>query len=410
MIQVRSMLVVLVMFLGFSCNDSGINDVKHNKNVEVDHQTNEFVKIEREPVKKNKVDPSTNNAETTIEQLIKQLDDDDFEKREEATAILIRKGIGSIPTYASAEKNTDSPEIRIRLKKIIENILDVLEKEILDKENDSHVEIEKIINNKNYSELIKQRAFKILEFLYVLRSATNSQSDSIRTLVNKIADSTKQYSSRAKLLLKYPNKKILGNFVFDKNGKNFQGKAGFKAKNGISFKNGCLVSDGKYGGRNAFYCSEMNHKKFSVALRFNPKSIEKDKTNIIVCGYSYRWFGLSVSERGFLTVTLNNQDDKYETDIVIKKGEWSSLVCSVDVEGKTIDVYKSEGEKSYKIDLPSDFSLRVLQDKRDDREWTFQNYSNGNVFHGKVDDLQIHDKNLSRSEMKIVLKFMESNG
>jgi len=114
--QVRSVLIVLTLFVGFGCKDSDVSDVKRSENVEVGHQTNEVVKTERKPVKKNKVDQLTDSAKISIEQLIEQLDDDDFEIRESAVDELIERKTESI---LAIEMSFDGSSIEAKNRMIL---------------------------------------------------------------------------------------------------------------------------------------------------------------------------------------------------------------------------------------------------------------------------------------------------
>src|SRR5438105_2996883 len=59
------------------------------------------------------------DADAAVEQLIKQLDDNNFEKRERATRELIEVGVPALPVLRAALKEPDSLEARERIEKII---------------------------------------------------------------------------------------------------------------------------------------------------------------------------------------------------------------------------------------------------------------------------------------------------
>jgi hypothetical protein len=202
----------------------------------------------------------------------------------------------------------------------------------------------------------------------------------------------------------------LAHFRFDGNAKDqIKGNADFVLTN-TDFKDNALYLNGEYQNplKLGYYavCAtpKLDYARFTVALRFKAEEFSDDKTNLktnlLTGGTAYRWFGLNRSEAGNLTVTLNNQDYAREIkDASIEEGKWTVVACGVDIPSRKIVVYLN-GRKIGDVDLPKNFKLRVVDsDSKDaDKQWSFTNYSNGNVFHGLVDELMIFAGMLSDKE------------
>ena len=179
----------------------------------------------------------------------------------------------------------------------------------------------------------------------------------------------------------------------------------------VQFTDEALQLNGKYeftdegGYRAVCHTPELDYGGFSVAVRFNAESFERDRTNLITGGDSYRWFGLHRVPDGDLTVTLNNQENSRKLDGVrIEPGEWTVVACAVDVAGKKIAV-SVNGAKSVQFDLPADFKLAVVEADLEDQDkvWTFTDYSNGQVFQGLIDELVIYGKPLESGILESLL-------
>lgn len=203
-------------------------------------------------------------------------------------------------------------------------------------------------------------------------------------------------------------------FRFDDSGKNeVKGGAEFDLTN-TEFKEKALYLNGQYDRGNAaggyrVVCKAPNldYDTYSVALRVKAEEFGDRKSNLFTGGTSYRWFGLERSAAGNLVVTLNNGRFRKEVEgAALKAGEWVVVACAVDVPGRAVTVAVN-GKKVAVVDLPKDFAVEVAKSKaRDaDKVWSFTNYSNGNVFHGLVDELLIYGQALTADELaKVPLK------
>jgi Concanavalin A-like lectin/glucanases superfamily len=203
--------------------------------------------------------------------------------------------------------------------------------------------------------------------------------------------------------------KPLAHFRFAGNAKNeVKGEAEFELKN-TEFKDNALSLNGVYehngradGYRAVCKTPKLDYEKFTAALRFKAEEFGEGKSNLLTGGTLYRWFGLERSRGGNLVVTLNNRDFHKEVDgAALEKGKWVVVACSVDVPARKA-VAAVNGKKVAVIDLPKDFKVAVAESKEKDADkvWSFTNYSNGNVFHGLVDELLIYGRALTAEELE----------
>jgi hypothetical protein len=199
----------------------------------------------------------------------------------------------------------------------------------------------------------------------------------------------------------------LGRFKFDGNATNTgTGKATFRLKN-TRFKDDALVLNGLYiGTKPDGYTAEcatptLDYNQFAVALRARAEDFAGKNRNLITGGRSYRWFGLQRSEGGELTVTFNNGEVRHEfKGAGLEAGGWFTVACAVDLSKRTVRAYLN-GKAAGEFELPKAFAFEVATSevKEADKVWTFTNYSNGNVFHGLVDELLIYDRALTPAEL-----------
>jgi hypothetical protein len=201
----------------------------------------------------------------------------------------------------------------------------------------------------------------------------------------------------------------LAHFRFDGNGNCARaGNVRFDLRN-TKFQNNALLLHGKYefnanedGYRAVCEIPGLDCTKFTVAIRFKAEEFGPGKNNLITAGTSRRWFGMNVSPAEKLTVTFNNQDFACElNEATIKPRTWNVVVCGVDISKRKAVVYVN-GTKASDIDFPKNFKLRGGGTDTKANEWSFTNYSNGNTFHGLVDELVIYPKMLTAEEFAAV--------
>jgi hypothetical protein len=199
----------------------------------------------------------------------------------------------------------------------------------------------------------------------------------------------------------------LAQFRFDGDGKDAtKANPAAELKN-TSFKDNALHLNGKYeycepdaGYRAICKTPKLNLNNFAVAIRFKAEEFGPDRTNLLTGGTACRWFGMNRSDAGNLTITLNNQSFAHEIKgAAIEKGKWTVVACGVDISVRKVVVYVN-GKEVASIDLPEGFKFEVIDSafKDEDKHWSFSNYSNGNTFHGLVDELDVYGRMLSPEE------------
>ncbi len=200
----------------------------------------------------------------------------------------------------------------------------------------------------------------------------------------------------------------MAHFTFNGNAKNTgKERAEFELKN-VAFNTDTLYLNGQYefdsseiGYRAVCKTPNFNYAAFTVALTFKAEEFTERKTNIFVGGTSHRWFEMKRGESGDLIITFNNHNLSYEvTNASLAAGKWTTVACGVDFSAHKILVYINR-IKSAEFDLPKDFKLRVIGSTAEERDknWSFTNYSNSNVFHGFVDELILYNRMLTDSEL-----------
>lgn len=206
-----------------------------------------------------------------------------------------------------------------------------------------------------------------------------------------------------------PQAAPVAHFSFNGHARNdAPGKAEFDLRQ-TEFRDDALWLNGIYefgpesGGYHAVCRTpDFQFTAFTVALRFRAEEFAKSKTNLLVGGTRYRWFGLERSAAGSLTVFFNNRKILHEIEIApLNAGEWIAVACGVDLAARTVVVYLND-RPAAEFDLPADFQLNVIgtRESESDKVWSFVNYSNTNLFHGLVDELIIHNRLLSAAEFQ----------
>ena len=122
--------------------------------------------------------------------------------------------------------------------------------------------------------------------------------------------------------------------------------------------------------------------------------------NFLTGGTRYRWIGFDPGTNGF-EITLNNQAFRHEfKGLSLRLSEWHNLICSLDLRRKQI-VTLLDGHVLETLHLPDDFQFEVVGSfwEAGDKELTFVNYSNGEVFNGCAAHLRVFSRALATAEL-----------
>lgn len=175
--------------------------------------------------------------------------------------------------------------------------------------------------------------------------------------------------------------------------------------NNVETVDGSIYLDGRYASESTsdsgftalFYIDNLDYSNFTVHLDF--KHLD-DLGPILIGGEYYRWFGLKVNSEGNLELSFNNFDDIYLTNTKIKKDKWYNIICSVDLNSKTVKIL-IDGKTMETINLPSTLKLRAIEENISwDKVFTFTNYANGQAFHGYADNFIEFNRALYVDEME----------
>jgi hypothetical protein len=210
----------------------------------------------------------------------------------------------------------------------------------------------------------------------------------------------------------YSQSGLLARYSFNGNGKDDTGlNPDFDLVN-TEFVANTLYLNGLYehnqartGYRAIAQTSRLNYQTFSIVLRFKLAKPRKgaSQPNLITGGTSFRWFGIRFSDTGGgkLIVYFNNGDTAARVEgTVIRPEVWTVVVCTVDLPNHRVVTYQ-DGKNVGPIDLPNNFELDALKQdfKGGDKVWSFTDYSDGDVFHGWVDDLAVYGSVLTDDDV-----------
>ncbi len=164
--------------------------------------------------------------------------------------------------------------------------------------------------------------------------------------------------------------------------------------------NGVYEDGPRSGGfRAVCYTPAFKRSVFTTVLRFKLEEFGQRRNNLFTGGRSYRWFGLHRSEAGNLVVTLNNRAYSHEIKgAVVDKNKWAQIACSVNIPAHNILVFLN-ARRVADIHLPEMFKLEVGNAQDADNNWTFTDYSLGDVFEGWVSELRLYSRSLSAKEL-----------
>ena len=89
----------------------------------------------------------------------------------------------------------------------------------------------------------------------------------------------------------------------------------------------------------------------------------------------------------------------------MRRASGPSLFAPWDLPNRKIVVHIN-GKKAGDIDLPTTFKLDVAASpaRETEKHWSFTNYSNGTVFHGKVDELILYGKAFAKELAAVPLR------
>jgi hypothetical protein len=207
------------------------------------------------------------------------------------------------------------------------------------------------------------------------------------------------------------------------------------------FTNGVLYVNGRYEPNGHFInylgtapIKELRYESFTVAIDFYPLPRKRNRLdfnklesrldswtrgryarwcridnnvynteNILTGGYMYRWIGFN-RDGGILNLTLNNQSFVHVFKrAAVKSGRWHHLICSADLQRRKI-VTMLDGRLLEAIILPADFKFEVVGSNGEatEREFTFDNHSNGSVFLGYAAHLKILGRALTGPELAVL--------
>jgi len=232
---------------------------------------------------------------------------------------------------------------------------------------------------------------------------------------------------------------VLGYFAFEGNGRDGLAKSADVDLNRTRFEGDALFINGEYenrGGSDGIRAIAsvpgLNYESLAFSLHFYPLDFEPEQSggamiravaiacailgissprsghsghqHIIVGGRSYRWLGYRQHD-GCLELTLNNQEFIHRfTNVVAEPGRWHSLISSLDLKrGKVLTIL--DGQRLNDVTLPADFALRIIDspEAAKDKEFTFTNYSNGEVFHGYAARLRILGRALTDGDLRSLI-------
>ncbi len=210
------------------------------------------------------------------------------------------------------------------------------------------------------------------------------------------------------------NSDLIADFRFDGNPEDSTGTSGPIFLQNTEYMNDHLYLNGTYGV--GFYGSSDNgytavarisnfqYETFTVSTDFYALKwggeFPNDASNILTGGTSYRWLSLNWSD-GKLLLTLNNWGFSHLFDNTnLSENKWHNVICSFDLNNKIV-ITSLDGVILDRINLDDDFTLEILGSEAVDRdkEFTFTNYSNGDVFDGYVDNLKVYNRAFSESEI-----------
>lgn len=192
----------------------------------------------------------------------------------------------------------------------------------------------------------------------------------------------------------------------------------FQLNNTNYFQNAALNVNGIYDLKPNGYeatvgAPALSYDSFTVAITYkagtppmyfkNNGQLAKSEMPLLVGGTGYRWLSVYFAGNGNLSIRLNNNTTEYQGPATLKPplGKWSTLVCGVDVPSHSLTAYVN-GKKVIDVQLPQGFAFDVASSpsKEFDKEWTFQDYSNAQAYHGLIGDLSYFSAKLPNDAMK----------
>jgi serine/threonine protein kinase len=171
------------------------------------------------------------------------------------------------------------------------------------------------------------------------------------------------------------------------------------------FKDGGLYLNGLYdigGPRGAYHAvcwtPSYTPSAFTVVLRFRSDDFGGKKSNLLFGGVSWRWFSIKRSADGNLRIALKNTSFVHEVrNARLVEGKWQIVAVSLDMDAHKIIAFLN-GIEVDDFSVPS--NLAFSDREKHERNWTFSDYGNGDVFKGTINEFDIYDIALSARQIE----------
>lgn len=187
------------------------------------------------------------------------------------------------------------------------------------------------------------------------------------------------------------------------------GKGACHINQNINLQEDAISIHGNYGEYEIFCGTpEIGLREFSLVIRFKSDHFSQHQNVIVMAGKMGRWFGLTRSGKGALTINFNNNEFSRELPgTLLNALQWHSIACAVDIPSHRVVAY-IDGKDAGTIELPSGFKIREpIVDESEprhpyygDKHFLFADCSNGSIFNGLVDEIVVFNRTLSAAEMK----------
>jgi hypothetical protein len=182
----------------------------------------------------------------------------------------------------------------------------------------------------------------------------------------------------------------------------------FNTKN-TEMRDGGLYLNGIYSPKDGTPSSasariqKINPKLFTLVVTFYPQNEVKREGYVITFGHSTRWLSLYINENANLELRLDN--GRYVNrlqNFIVKKNDWNTYACSVDLDKKRIISFLNSVQISEET-LPDNFELGLIGSRweQSDKEVMFTNYSVGGTFKGIIKSVKIYSRSFDKTDFHI---------